>query len=165
MIDSKNRVFISLGSNLNDRMSNLSFGLSEIELNIGEITKRSSIYETEPWGTSAGDKFLNMVIEGYTDKKPLELLTALHEIEAKKGRIRKVVNEPRNLDLDILFYGHSKIISKKIGIPHPRVSQRKFILQPLSEVAPYFIHPILEKTINDLKANCSDKLKVTLIKA
>ena len=140
------RSFIGLGANLGNRKQNIERALLEIAaLNCTKVIKVSSLIETLPVGgpTNQG-KYLNGVVEIETGLKPEELLEALQLIEIKLKRVRKIPNGPRTIDLDILLYGKKKIKTKKLQIPHPRMSERYFVMKPLLEIAP-LIGRVLEE--------------------
>lgn len=130
-------VYIGLGSNLGNRIAHLAQARGAIEKQAGEIRAASSIYDTAPWGPVPQDNYLNQVIRVATALQPRELLDVLHEIERAAGRDRK--NEvrfgPRTLDLDILIYGDRMIDEEGLTIPHPRITERAFVLVPLAEIA------------------------------
>ena len=156
-----NRVFIVSGGNLGDRMVNLSRAKNAIAEKIGNITSQSSIYETAAWGKEDQPAFLNQVLEISTKLSPQDLLTSLLSIEKEMGRIRTEKLGPRTIDLDILFYNDTIIQEDNLVIPHPHISSRRFVLEPLSELAPNFVHPALQKTISELLASCPDMLPVS----
>ena len=157
-------VYIGLGSNLGDRAGNLLLavrGMMEAGL---EITRLSSVYETEPVETFAQPTFLNMVVEIQGDKLPApdQLMEALLEIERRMGRRREVPLGPRNIDLDLLLYGDRLHSTPDLTLPHPRLHQRRFVLEPLAELCPKLIHPTLRRTINQLLAVTTDDSEVRL---
>jgi len=128
---------------------------------VGTVLKPSSIYETEPWGFTNKNNFLNQVLLVETSLNPYELLKVLKAIETKLGRIRKTQRySPRCIDIDILFYNDEVYFSDDLVIPHPRLHDRMFTLVPLNEIAPDYLHPILKKTIRELVILCNDKLMV-----
>ncbi len=153
--------YVSLGSNLGNRYDFFKNAINLIEKKIGRIIISSSIYETSSWGFKSKN-FLNACIGIETIKDPLKILDNLIEIEISLGRKRKIQKEyqDRFIDLDLLFYDNKIINSKKIKLPHPRISLRKFILKPLSEIAGEKIHPISNKTIFKLLHECEDKNSV-----
>ena len=157
-------VYIGLGSNLGDRAGNLLLavrGMMEAGL---EITRLSSVYETEPVETFAQPTFLNMVVEIQGDKLPApdQLMEALLEIERRMGRRREVPLGPRNIDLDLLLYGDRLHSTPDLTLPHPRLHQRRFVLEPLAELCPKLVHPILRRTIDELLSATTDNSEVRL---
>lgn len=153
--------YLSAGSNLGDREANLKYALRELE-NAGKILRVSSYYETEPVGFPDQPWFLNMAIALETRLKPSGLLRACMGIEDLANRRRSFPNAPRTLDLDILFYGDSVIREKNLVIPHPRLSERKFVLEPLAEIAPDFMHPVFRQSVQSLLNACTDTSIVRL---
>ncbi len=143
-------IYLSLGSNLGDRPQNLHNAISFLPPKVQSI-RQSSIYETEPWGYADQPAFLNMVIEGETDLEPPDLLIFLKEIEVSMGRQETFRFGPRLIDLDILFFDKLILDSPTLTIPHPRIIERAFVLIPLAEVAPEMVHPVLKKTVQELK--------------
>lgn len=142
--------YIALGSNLGNREENLKTAIEKIK-KIVQIKEISSIYETEPEGYKNQGLFLNMAIEIKTSLGPQELLSNLQEIENEMGRTREIKNGPRTIDLDIIFYEDKIIEEQNLKIPHPLMHKRNFVLLPMNEIAPEFIHPILKKSIKTLK--------------
>jgi 2-amino-4-hydroxy-6-hydroxymethyldihydropteridine diphosphokinase len=150
-------VYISLGSNIGDRMTTLSSAMSAISSTIGTIIQYSGIYETQSWGYKS-NSFLNIVIEIETMLTPEALLNALHKIETEMGRIkRSSAYADRTIDLDILFYENQIISLPHLIIPHPHIQKRLFVLIPLNEIAPELNHPLLHSSIKKLKDVCTDK--------
>ena len=148
--NSNHKVFIGIGTNLGDRSKNIEEALKNLESDGLKIVKKSPIYETEPYGLTKQPKFLNCVVEANTTLAPQELLKALIEIEKKMGRVRKIHWGPRIIDLDILFYDDLVIDEENLKIPHPDIKNRFFVLKPLLDIAPDFIHPVLKRTIKEL---------------
>lgn len=130
-----NKIYIGIGTNMGNRQHNLETALHEIA-EFSTITKKSSIYETEPVGFKPQPDFLNMVIEIDSELTPSQLIIKLQEIEHKMGRVREIKNGPRIIDLDILLYNDLVIKHPNLIIPHPRLTQRRFVLEPLFEIAP-----------------------------
>jgi len=145
----ENKVYLGLGSNLGNREKNLENAITEIA-KFATISKRSSIIETEPVGYRDQGMFLNMALEIFTPLSPLELIFRLQEIEHKMGRVREIKDGPRTIDLDILIYNQEVLRQKNLEIPHPRMSERMFVLSPLNEIAPELKHPTLNQTIKQL---------------
>lgn len=146
----RRRYYIGLGTNRGDRKENLKNALANIKANNIEIVKESKIYETEAWGLEDQDDFLNQVIEIETFEEPEDLLKILNKIENEMGRVREIKWGPRIIDLDILFQEDLVLYTDDLKIPHPYVEEREFVLEPLNEIAPFFIHPVLNKQIRYL---------------
>lgn len=157
----KNKAYISLGSNLENRKGNLETAIGEIE-KLGTITKKSSIYETEPVDYKNQPNFLNSAIILETEFSPAELIIKLQEIEHKMGRVKEIDKGPRNIDLDIIFYNHEIINQKHLQIPHPSYIKRNFVLTPIAEIDPEYIDPITNKSVSTLKESIINPEKVTL---
>jgi len=158
----KNENFISLGSNLGDRAENLKKALHAIELHVGTIIKRSSVYETKPWGKSNQPDFFNQVILVHSDMSPKNCLLSLSAIEEQMGRKREEQWGARIIDLDLLYADDIIVQTEKLTLPHPGLAQRRFVLVPLVEIAPDFIHPLLKKNQQQLLNECPDLLEVKL---
>lgn len=158
-----NKVFIALGSNLGDRKQNLEMACRFIEERVGKIISRSHIYETEPWGYHEQPDFYNQVIVAETSANPGELMEILLTIEDRMGRKRIFKNGSRTIDLDILFFSDIHIQNNGVTIPHPFIEKRKFVLEPLNEVAPDLVHPVGGKTIREILSECNDNLQVKRI--
>jgi len=155
------KVFLGLGSNKGDRLKFLTDTVNEFKKNPElDIIKSSSIYETEPWGNKTWNKFLNSVIEIETELKPLELLQELKLIEKELGRVNNAKWSDREIDIDILFYGSDIVHNQALNIPHREVENRRFVLVPLKEIAPGFIHPVLNKSILELLEITGDDSEV-----
>ena len=152
--------YLLLGSNIGDRQQHLSTALRKIGDKVGLIQKVSSAYETQPWGVTNQDDYLNMAVQVSTSLTPELLFKKLKAIEAAEGRISIIQNAPRTLDIDILFYDEMVIASKLLIIPHPRLHLRRFVLTPLVDIAPDLIHPVLKKSIQDLLDLCPDEKTV-----
>ncbi len=142
--------YLGLGCNLGDRRANCLNAIRLLKDKGITVTKESSLYETEPWGYKEQLAFINMAVEIKTDMSPRELLVNLKDIERKMGRIETVRWGPRLIDIDILLYDDLILDEPDLEIPHPLMHKRDFILQPLSEIAPDVIHPVLNKRIRDL---------------
>lgn len=156
-----NKVFLGLGGNLHDRVDNLLKAREFIQKKCGSIVCASSLYETEAWGTSSQNKFLNQVILLYTSLRPEELLQAVLQIERDMGRLRTMEQySDRLIDIDILFFNDIHLQTEDLTIPHPMIALRKFVLVPLCEIAPDWVHPSLNTSLQKLLDLCEDELEV-----
>ena len=149
-------VYLCLGSNMGDRGENLDKALEYLSQRL-TVKKVSSIYETEPVGNVNQPLFLNLVCEISTRLELMGLLTLVKGIESKLGRIPGKGNAPRPIDIDILFYGNEVVETPKLVIPHPRLTERAFVLVPLVEIAPDLVHPVSGKTAKALLAGLKEK--------
>lgn len=152
------RVFILLGGNLGDRFKTLSQAKKFVSVRAGIIQKESSVYESEPWGFEHENSFLNQVVVVKTEYPPEIVLQIAQDTEAELGRIRhnSGVYEGRIIDIDILFYDDKVMKQEDLKIPHPLIQERRFTLQPLAEIAPDMVHPVLQKTMKQLLDECAD---------
>jgi 2-amino-4-hydroxy-6-hydroxymethyldihydropteridine diphosphokinase len=144
------RVYLSLGSNVGDRAANLNTAIDRLRA-FGEVVAISSFYETEPVEFTAQPWFLNCAITLNTEKTPKQLLAAILEIEQQIGRRRARNKGPRIIDIDILLFGNSIVDEPGLTIPHPALQERRFVLEPLAEIAPDARHPALKQTIAELR--------------
>ncbi|MCD6365954.1 MAG: 2-amino-4-hydroxy-6-hydroxymethyldihydropteridine diphosphokinase [Bacteroidales bacterium] len=161
------RVFIQLGSNLGNRQNAIFLSQQFILQQIGYIVNESAIYETEPWMMDSDEWFLNQVIEVETNLEPHSLLLKLKDFEQTHGRRTETHSgkyQSRVIDMDILFYGNRIINSSDLVVPHPFLHERKFVLIPMNEINPDFIHPIFNKSIKELLTECNDSYQVSLYK-
>lgn len=154
--------FLLLGTNIGNRLHHLQQAIALLTANseIIHLLKASSVYETAAWGKLEQDDYLNQAVKIETSLSPKELLTVTSSVETAMGRIRKKVWEPRIIDIDIIFYDHVIIHENKLTIPHPHLQDRRFVLMPLTEIAPGLIHPIFKKSVRSLLQSCSDPLWV-----
>jgi len=143
-------VYLSLGSNMGDRLGMLRQALEALPAAGVEVVRTSSVYETEPMDLREQSWFLNMAAECRTGLFPLQLLRRLKKIEASLGRKRTVPQGPRSIDLDIILYGRAVMETPALEIPHPRFRDRRFVLAPLAELAPELRDPVTGRTIADL---------------
>ncbi|PRD46581.1 2-amino-4-hydroxy-6-hydroxymethyldihydropteridine diphosphokinase [Sphingobacterium haloxyli] len=155
-----NKVFLLLGANLGNPTMQLAKALEKIESQVGKIEACSSLYESEAWGVTDQPKFLNQVALISTSLSPLDVLDKVQAIENDLGRIRISKWGARVIDIDILYFNHDCIQHERLIVPHPYMPDRRFVLVPLAEVAPFFKHPKLGITTNDLLAQCEDNLTV-----
>lgn len=155
-----NTAFILTGGNIGDRLQNLKEAEENIEKSVGKIVSRSSVYETDAWGNKEQATFLNQVLEVETQISASSLLRKLLTIETNMGRVRTQKNEPRIIDLDILFYNSFIINLPHLQVPHPHLQERRFVLEPLNEIASDLIHPVLHQTVHQLLMTCLDTLDV-----
>jgi 2-amino-4-hydroxy-6-hydroxymethyldihydropteridine diphosphokinase len=144
-------VYILLGSNLGNRKEILGKAIELINDKIDVILSQSKDYETKPWGVTDQPDFLNLAVALHTHLKPLEILEQTQSIENQLGRVRKEKWGARLIDIDIMFYGDEIIDEPNLKIPHPLMQERDFALIPLAEIAPNFVHPVLGKTILELR--------------
>ena len=153
--------YVSLGSNLGDRAGNLLLGIRGMMEAGLPVTRLSSIYESEPVDTSAQPDFLNMVAELRGGlPKPDQMMARLLRVEYLLGRTRAVARGPRVIDLDLLLFGDHTSANELLTLPHPRMHLRRFVLQPLVELAPTLVHPTLHQTIATLLENVDDQSEV-----
>lgn len=160
------RIYLGLGSNLEDREANLAEAVDRIGLMVGDVIRTSSVYETEPWGFTTEEQFLNMVVEAETDLNPADLHEQTKKIETRLGRVKEKDEEQytsRIIDIDILFYEDVIVNDVDLRIPHPLIEERNFVLIPLNEIAPDLVHPVLKKTVSELLQASSDTGEVRMI--
>lgn len=158
-----NRAYLLIGGNEGDRFLHLQEARANIEHICGVVEQVSSIYETAAWGKTDQADFLNQALQLSTKLSARELLQANLDIESRMGRRRTVRNAPRIIDIDIIFFNSAIISQEDLQIPHPRMAERRFVLEPLNEIAPGFIHPSLHKSVRQLLAECTDPLEVKKI--
>jgi 2-amino-4-hydroxy-6-hydroxymethyldihydropteridine diphosphokinase len=156
------QLFLGLGSNLGNREENLSTAQSLIEEKVGIIRSKSSIYETAAWGITEQNAFLNQVIEVETSFSPSAVLHLVLKIEKDMGRIREIKWGERSIDIDVLYYNNEIISTENLAVPHPFIQERKFVLVPLCEIAPTFIHPKLKQSNFELLKKCQDSGEITI---
>lgn len=144
------KVYLLLGSNLGNREKNIDNAINELKACGIIISKKSSLYNTAPWGYTEQPEFLNQAIECLTSLEPVELLREIKKIERKLGREKTFRYGPRIIDIDIIFYDDLILKSNELTIPHPFMHKRDFVLKPLCEIAPNFVHPELKLSIKNL---------------
>jgi 2-amino-4-hydroxy-6-hydroxymethyldihydropteridine diphosphokinase len=159
----KHQVFLLLGSNMGNAKANLKHAVYAIQKLPTVLKACSSIYQTKAWGNTNQADFLNAAILIETELNPFQLLDKLLAIETEMGRTRNQKWEERIIDIDILFFDDLAINSPNLIVPHPHIPNRRFTLVPMLQIAPHFIHPVLNKNIQMLLNTCSDDLSVTEI--
>ena len=150
------KIFLALGSNIGNRQENINQAIRFLSKEITDI-KQAPIYESKAVGYENQPDFLNTVISGYTDLSPEELLNFVKKVEKQTGRIKRFRWGPREIDIDILFYGNIVVEKDNLIIPHPRIQERDFVLKPLCDLEPEFLHPVLKKTVLELLNNLKEK--------
>lgn len=153
--------FLSLGSNLGDRLRYLDEGVKALgSLEKSKLLRVSSIYETEPVDYKDQPQFLNLAAGIETSIEPLDLLDRIKAIEEIMGRKHRDRWREREIDIDIIFFGNETLNTNNLEVPHPRAYLRRFVLQPLSEIAGDFVHPRLHESVNNLLRHCGDNSRV-----
>jgi len=153
-----NKAYLLLGSNLGDRESVIKRAIDLIAERIGTVYSKSSIYETEPWGKTDQPGFLNLALEVHTSLSAIQVLEEALAIEKQLGRVRLERWGSRIIDIDIIFFNDEVIhIKERLSVPHPEMQNRKFVLEPLCEIAPDLKHPVLNQTIRQLYITLEDK--------
>ena len=155
-----NTAFLITGGNLGLRTANLQMAQSAIAEHCGPVIKTSGVYETQAWGYSDQPDFYNQVLCIHTRLTPTELLNQVLNIELSMGRERLIKLGPRIIDIDILFFNADIINTPLLKVPHPHIAERRFVLEPLYEIAPHFVHPVFGETIATLLDHCTDDLPV-----
>lgn len=146
----KKSVYLSLGSNVGDRRAHLDTAIEKLR-QLGTVAAISSFYETEPVEVRQQGWFLNCAVKLETEAMPRQLLKRVLDIEQSMGRRRTQTKGPRNIDIDILLFGSSVVEAKGLTIPHPAMHERRFVLEPLAEIAPEVRHPVLKKSARELR--------------
>ena len=155
-----NHAYLITGGNIGRREEQLAMAARLIEERCGRLIDRSGLYETAAWGKTDQPQFLNQALVLDTTLNARDLLTEILYIEHLMGRDRVEKYGPRVIDIDIIFFNHQIIQQPGLVIPHPEMNKRRFVLEPLNEVIPAYIHPIYYKTISQLLAECNDELSV-----
>jgi 2-amino-4-hydroxy-6-hydroxymethyldihydropteridine diphosphokinase len=155
-----NKAYLLTGGNLGDKAKNMEQCRFLVEKTCGKILRKSSVYETSAWGKTDQPDYLNQVLLIDTPLSPEQLLSVLLGVEKEMGRYRGEKYGPRIIDIDILLYNDEVIDEFRLTIPHPRMQERRFVLEPMNEVAPDLVHPVLHKTMHQLLEECTDPLAV-----
>ena len=151
-----NKVFLALGSNIGNWKVNFNNCLSELQ-NIGELVSIGNIYFSKPYGYKEQNDFYNTAIEFQTTLGPIQLMKELQLIEKKLHKKKLIVNGPRRIDIDIIFFNSLKIKKENLVVPHPRAINRDFVIFPLCDIDPFFKHPVENKSLKKLKIELRDK--------
>ncbi len=164
-MENYNDVYLLAGGNLNNTIEKFNLLFQKIEKQIGNIIKKSNFYESESWGFHSQYRFVNVAIYVQTKLKPSETMKEIKQIEKEFGREKNntSIYQDRNVDIDIIFYNNLTINSEDVTIPHLHMHERMFVLKPLAEIAPAYIHPIFHKSVKQLMDKCTDKLLVKII--
>lgn len=155
-----NHAYLLIGGNLGDRLANLQNTIQQIEMHGGKIISSSAIYETAAWGFTEQPPFFNQALHIQTHLSAIELMQQLLAIELSLGRERLIPMGPRSIDIDIIYFNDEIIQNDIVSIPHPRMEHRNFVLIPLNEIAPNYIHPILNIPTTTLLKQCKDESHV-----
>jgi len=161
----RHTVYLSVGSNEGNRGEQLRYAMESLDAYVGKITRVSSIYDCDPIGFKSDKRFLNLCLELKAEGGPSQLLLKLEAIEVKLGRLKPSIFSEytdRTIDLDIVFFDDLVLQTKDLVIPHPKMHLRRFVLQPLAELCPDFIHPVLKKSVQVLLDECTDDSKLTV---
>jgi len=146
-------VYLALGSNLGNRAANLKEAINSLSPQM-EVKAKSKVYETPPWGYAEQEKFYNQVLRVQTYLEPEPLLKHLKRLEVALGRKVSFQNGPRLIDIDILFYDDRVLNTPVLDIPHPHVHERGFVLLPMMDIAPDFVHPVTQRSVREMLAGC-----------
>ncbi len=155
-----NTAYLLTGGNIGDRLAYLHKAKQEIGKRCGNVLRESSVYETAAWGKEDQQAFFNQVLKIETELSPQQLLATILQIEEDLGRKREMKYGPRTIDIDILFFNNEIIDQEGLKIPHPEIQNRRFVIVPLSEIAADQLHPVFNKTVDQILAACTDPLAV-----
>ena len=150
------QIYLALGSNIENRKQHIETAITLLREKVQDITV-APLYETKPRYFEDQHNFLNTVLRGFTDLEPRELLLFTKAVQKEVGRVERFRNGPREIDIDILFYDNVAYKDEELEIPHPRLQERDFVLQPFSDINPDFSHPVLKKTIRELLASLPEE--------
>jgi 2-amino-4-hydroxy-6-hydroxymethyldihydropteridine diphosphokinase len=155
-----NKCYLLLGSNMGNSRQLLAQAIERLTASAGKLYRQSHIYSTAAWGNTQQPDFLNQVIVILTPLDAAQMLQCLLAIETEMGRVRTIKNAPRTIDIDILFFGKQIINLPHLQVPHPHIANRRFVLVPLNQIAPAFVHPVSRLTVHQLLLQCTDTLAV-----
>lgn len=155
-----NKTYLLLGSNMGNSQLQLTRAINKISKQIGIVIKQSKLYITLAWGNTNQPDFLNQVIVVETKLSSIQTMQTILTIEKQMGRLRTVKNAPRLIDIDILYFNKEVVDSKLLRLPHPEIQNRRFVLIPLNELSPNFLHPLSGKSNHQLLKDCNDELNV-----
>jgi len=155
-----NKTYLLLGSNMGNSQLQLTRAINNISKQIGIVIKQSKLYITSAWGNTNQPDFLNQVIVVETKLSSIQTMQTILTIEKQMGRLRTVKNAPRLIDIDILYFNKEVVDSKLLRLPHPEIQNRRFVLIPLNELSPNFLHPLSGKSNHQLLKDCNDELNV-----
>ncbi len=158
-----NKLYLLLGSNMGNSYEQLAEAKKHLAKELGIVMRQSKLYQTAAWGKRNQPDFLNQVIVLQTKRDAATCMNYILEIEHKMGRIRTRKNAPRMIDIDILYFNKEILNLPHLTVPHPAIQDRRFVLIPLNELAPRFIHPVLNKSNHELLQDCPDQLDVKKI--
>lgn len=159
-----NKVFLLIGGNMGNRLQNLHQAIKLLSAACGPVVQQSAVYETAAWGKTDQAAFLNQALLLTTSLSARELIITILSVEEQMGRQRLEKFGPRLIDIDMIFYNDDVIDEPNLTIPHPELQNRRFVLAPLNEIAPSFVHPVLNKTVAELLKECKDELEVAIFK-
>lgn len=158
-----NKAYLLIGGNVGNSFSYLSQAILHLQIQCGNVVQKSAVYETAAWGNTQQPPFLNQALELHTNLPATKLMHEILKIEEALGRVRKEKYGPRTIDIDILLFNDEVYASTELIIPHKELQNRRFVLEPLAEIAPLVIHPVKNKTMKQLLAECPDNLQVKIV--